>query len=550
MSTQDQADSLLTLKDIDNDVSEWFCHYILHQPIDVDTDAMFESLEILFPRTTPMKKSSPVTIRYEALVLWQEALYLSKAGLKEGNFTLVMDKLMNFKNKHFKTSEPEAFTRIWTMLEIQKGLQKLWLSLDELDKSRTTKRGIDQKVTSLYKAFTKSIEIASDMLETPFPPLRSLTGLTGKLRIRVLRVWTEQQVGLELGLDPYERNVPPFAFKNMQKSLQKLLLQWLYTSLGQPTLVKLGYGGLGQKEEEEEEETSEKPPSARKKATKAAKKAAKSQNTSLVEELSPAPKETTDGDDKMLSSPARSTRSKRKATKSPKSKAGTSTPAVSIPKSKFEGSQSTKSMTKSLDKGAVVPPEEEEESEKENVEAKKVEETKSEQKPKQKSPMIEKSIGVPQKRKSPTIWLDSSDDEEYTESYLSRRRKLRKFERAVASMAKPVVAVPASKAKVEASVEEPVKEFPETTSTTKEIPQKPSAEKEMKDATQQTVLQPLPQNPDPRKVEELKAVIQGIHRYGFGNWTIIQKRSGGILRKKTVAQVKNMAIMAEKNGLL
>lgn len=541
MSTQDQDNSLLTLKDIDNDVSEWFCHYILHQPIDVDTDAMFESLEILFPRTTPMKKSSPVTIRYEALVLWQEALYLSKAGLKEGNFTLVMDKLMNFKNKHFKTSEPEAFTRVWTMLEIQKRLQKLWLSLDELDKSRTTKRGIDQKVTTLYKAFTKSKEIPSDMLD-PYPPHESLNG---KMRIRFLRVWTEDQVGL--GLDPYERNVPPFAFKNMQKGLQKLLLQWLYTSLGQPTLVKLGYGGLDQEEEEEEEETSEKPPSA-------GKRAAKSQKTSLVEELSPAPKDTTDGDDKMLSSPARSTRSKRKATKSPKSKANTSTPAaVSTQKSKMEGSQSKKSMTKSLDKGAVVPPEEEEESEKENVEAKKVEETKSEQKPKQKSPMIDNSIGVPQKRKSPTIWLDSSDDEEYTESYLSRRRKLRKFERAIASMPKPVVAVPASKAKVESSVEESVKEVPETTSTTKEtkeIPQKPSAEKEMKDVQQQTVLQPLPQNPDPRKVKELKAVIQGIHRYGFGNWTIIQKRSGGILRKKTVAQVKNMAIMAEKNGLL
>ena len=155
-----------------------------------------------------------------------------------------------------------------------------------------------------------------------------------------------------------------------------------------------------------------------------------------------------------------------------------------------------------------------------------------------------------QKQKSPTVWLDSSDDEEYTESYLSRRRKLRKFERAVASMPKPVVAIPASKDNVESSVEEPVKEVPETTSTTKEIPQKPSAEKEMKDAPQQSVLQPLPQNPDPRKVKELKAVIQGIHRYGFGNWTIIQKRSGGILRKKTVAQVKNMAIMAEKNGLL
>ena len=345
MSTQDQADSLLTLKDIDNDVSEWFCHYILHQPIDVDTDAMFESLEILFPRTTPMKKSSPVTIRYEALVLWQEALYLSKAGLKEGNFTLVMDKLMNFKNKHFKTSEPEAFTRVWTMLEIQKRLQKLWLSLDELDKSRTTKRGIDQKVTSLYKAFTKSKEIPSDMLD-PYPPHESFNG---KMRIRFLRVWTEDQVGL--GLDPYERNVPPFAFKNMQKGLQKLLLQWLYTSLGQPTLVKLGYGGLDQ-EEEEEEETSEKPPSA-------GKKAAKSQKTSLVEELSPAPKKTTDGDDKILSSPARSTRSKRKATKSPKSKANTTTPAaVSSQKSKMEGSQSTKSMTKSLDKGTVVPPEE------------------------------------------------------------------------------------------------------------------------------------------------------------------------------------------------
>ena len=123
---------LVTLDDIDRDIAEFYCHYILRQPHSVDTQPLFDNLEKLFPRITPLDKSSSVSIRYQCLVLWQEALWWDTVGLVGADFDLVKDKLIKLKRKKlFQDSHTEEYKQILTSLHVLKHLAILNKSINE-----------------------------------------------------------------------------------------------------------------------------------------------------------------------------------------------------------------------------------------------------------------------------------------------------------------------------------------------------------------------------------------------------------------------------------
>lgn len=200
------------LHDIDCDVAEWWCHYILEQPFDVESNPLLEQLEEIVPRLNPLSKRSEknVILRMRTLDVWYE--YLSNPAHLD--LTMLHKLCRQFEKA---ASEYEGVLRL---LRVHK---ELLLLFENVSKAQTP-----EQVAEKRNAYTD--KLVENFHNEVIP--QELSALAAQRK--------GKDATLELIRNLVEGDEYLYGSCQVHEALRELLLKWC-NELGCPRLVALGY---------------------------------------------------------------------------------------------------------------------------------------------------------------------------------------------------------------------------------------------------------------------------------------------------------------------
>ncbi|KAL3939837.1 MAG: hypothetical protein SGBAC_005515 [Bacillariaceae sp.] len=555
-----------SLRALDFDLADLWCHSLLAQPLERNVEALFEELEKIIPRLTPlnisdeddankedvqkasnndaakaMRTEQSVGIRMRMLEVWQDVLTLEfQEDDAEGSETQTStpSPQLIFTDPS-NTSEGISILRkrlqlLFEKLKIGKersnddGYHRLRRSLLAVEEvldfearltSRTNQKWLGQLSENL-KTLTKTFldnsvpvpdalaSIGSFVLElvvvhrTESPP--SPSPLTQDSAIAddhddSDQVTDEDIAKVQQGLcNLYSRPASPFYIVQLQEEVRQLLLNWSTNRLEIPKLVRMGY--LTGKQVTT---CAKSPPSS---SDGEAMDYEKENGTGLPQNGSDS--ETTLGDGLHKKKQSRTSEVVGQICGSSKTRRNTDTIGVILSTGYMEDEsemqrasphkqkRTSTSNTKRKDPSAKTAP--------------------MTSPPRLKSPPHYPSQAQPANSKKPTSsQIINAEDED-------RHKRGATYNKQVTHR----------------------RSSGPTRRTRIEVRKKPSAKRSLSHGSsiaKKEVRKKQKRKPVPTEEDVLEEIRQGIATYGYGNWTMIQKRSGGILKHLTGSQIKEVA---------
>jgi hypothetical protein len=218
--------SFVHLRDIDGDVAEWWCHYILGQPSGINTFPLLEQLEQIIPRLLPLSKehNHDLAFRMRALQVWQEFL-ADPLHVEVDSFSKLAER--------FEKVTTQDYQHVLRSLQVLGQLLVLRLVCIQRDDP--------EQITQARNSYTDHLTKIYDKEEIPEPLLAV-----------AIEEEEEEGSGHQAIANLVEDKQSPFGAFQVQEALRKLLLKWC-NELETPRFIQLGYRRVLLEEEEEED---------------------------------------------------------------------------------------------------------------------------------------------------------------------------------------------------------------------------------------------------------------------------------------------------------
>jgi hypothetical protein len=219
------SSSFVHLHDIDCDVAEWWCHYILGQPSGIDTFQLLEQVEQIIPRLLPLSQehNQNLVLRMRALQVWQEFL-ADPLHVEVDPFSKVGER--------FEKATTQDYQHVLRLLQVLGQLLVLRLVYIQTDDP--------EQITKARNSYTDHLTKIYDKEVIPEPLLAVAIG-------------KEEGSGHQAIANLVEDKKSPFGALQVQEALRKLLLKWC-NELETPRFIQVGYRRVVLEEEEEEED--------------------------------------------------------------------------------------------------------------------------------------------------------------------------------------------------------------------------------------------------------------------------------------------------------
>jgi hypothetical protein len=232
---EDAENTLVSLRQIDEDVAEWWCHYIFQQPLKENVDALFQDLEKVLPRIKPIQKDSPLGTRFSFLEVWHD--FLRGTGSLEGDFQAIQDKIILLCKNLGRSSKD--YQHVFKLLNILTQLGTLY---------KAVVKNVESDLSIEDEGGTKGINLAEEVYRSKLSRIFGSSKIPDELA-NIKDTDDGYSEGEEkLPAHPILRSIhsicfrvdSPFGLTVTRKEIRSLLLNW-YEDLHPPKLTSLGY---------------------------------------------------------------------------------------------------------------------------------------------------------------------------------------------------------------------------------------------------------------------------------------------------------------------